>query len=123
MRISRPQNGQQVLAMHVVARSPIIDPVCGDVLQSNDGERRSVEIHERGDRDKVRYRRAGANLAGSEAAALCECDISAWRHWASEAEVLHAAHKPLAAQACHKQGRSRTKARKRRSRTLSRSGA
>jgi len=109
--------------MHPVARNPIIDPVCGDVLQGGDGERRSVEIHERGERDKVRYRRAGANLDGTEAAAVCECDIAAWRHWAREAEVLHEAHKPLAAQACHQQRRGRTKARKPRSLALSRSGA
>jgi hypothetical protein len=123
MRVLRPQKYQPLLAMHAVARSPIIDPVCGDVLQDKDGERRSVEIHERGDRDKVRYRRAGASLSGVEAATQCECDISAWRRWASEAEVLHAAHKPLAAQACHKLTRGRAKAGKGRSRALSRSGA
>ena len=94
-----------------------------DVLEGKDGERRSVEMHERDDDDRVRYRRAGGNLGVGESATLCECDISAWRRWATEAEVLHAAHKPLASPTRRKR-RELANARERRSRpTRFRSGA
>lgn len=74
-------------------RSPLVDPVQGDVLEGPDGERRSVEVHGRDCSEKVRYRRAGGDRSGEASAQLLECGIEDWRRWAENAEVVHAAHR------------------------------
>ena len=75
-------------------RSPRTNPIYGDVLEDRNGERRSVEIRERKDSDHVHYRCAGANLPVSHTPALLECGILDWQSWASDADILHTAHKP-----------------------------
>ncbi len=92
MRIARFRD--RVPRRKIQMRNPRTNPVYGDVLEDQDGERRSVEIRERDDSDHVHYRRAGAHLPVTHAPALLRCGILEWQSWARDADVLHAAHKP-----------------------------
>jgi hypothetical protein len=93
--------GNEQQADEIEQRDPRTDPVCGDVVEDDSGERRSVEKRARGAADTVHYRCAGG-VALDDPRALRECAISAWRCWADGAEILHAAHKPFEPPAARK---------------------
>lgn len=92
MPIARTRGHIPRVIVSDTGRSPLHDPVYGDVVEGADGERRSVELQER-IAGTVHYRRAGGD-AVDEHGASQECSLADWRRWSSDGCVLHAAHKP-----------------------------
>lgn len=86
MRATRIRNLALLDGQSMTTHDPLNNPVCGDLVEGADGERRFVEVRSRS-RSGVRYRAARVG-GGTLDPSRHTCSLTAWRRWARQGQVL-----------------------------------